>query len=130
MTVLLRIGQRELIHDHCKGRRFQDCVPEHQRVRLQFDDGYEVDVDWSTAGPELREARQHLILTNERAMPSQFGYVRGKEVKHVVTDGERLYLAFTDGHELVIRWERDPDVRAINCTVVMPSVSLSGKAWG
>jgi hypothetical protein len=129
MTILLRVGQRELIHDHCKGRQFQDCIPKHQRVCLQFADGYEVEVDWDK-GPELRDARQTLVLTNERAMPSQFGYVRGKTVKHVVTDGERLYLAFTDGHELVIRWEREPDVRAINCTVVMPGVSLSGEAWG
>jgi hypothetical protein len=128
--IALRIGERELIHDHCKGRQFKDCIPEHQRVRLQFEDGYEVDVDWDTPGPELREARQTLIITNEYAMPSRFGYVRGKVVKHVVTDGARLYLAFTDGHELVIRWEKTPDARAVNCTVQMTGVSLSGEAWG
>ena len=129
MTTLL-IGQRELIHDHCKGRQFADCVPEHQRVRLLFADGYEVEVDWAVNGPELRDARQRLILTDERALPSQFGYVRGKTVKHVVTDGARLYLCFTDGHELVIRWESEPDARAVNCSVVMPSVSLTGAVFG
>lgn len=129
MTVLLLIGDRELIHDHCKGRAFRDCIPEHQRVRLQFEDGYEVDVDWSSSGPELRDARQ-CIITNEYALPTQFRYVQGKIVKHVVTDGARLYLAFTDGHELVIRWERDPDARGVNCSVQVQGVSLFGEAFG
>lgn len=130
MPTLLRIGERELIHDHCKGRRFADCIPEHQRVRLCFEDGYEVDVDWAVNGPELRDARQRLVLTNEYAMPTQLAYVRGKVVKHVATDGARLYLAFTDGHELVIRWEGEPDARSVNCTIVVPAVSMTGEALG
>ena len=127
---MILFRDRELIHDHCKGRRFEDCIPHSQRVTLVFDDAYEVDVDWASDGPELRDARQRLVLTNELAMPTQFGYVRGKTVKHVVTDGARLYLAFTDGHELVIRWEGEPDARAVNCSIVMPSVSLLGEACG
>lgn len=127
--ILLKVGERERIHDHVKGRVFKDCIARHQRVCLQFEDGYEVEVDWDSSGPELRTATQTLVLSNERAMPTQFAYVVGKTVRQVVTDGARLYLCFTDGHELVFRWEREPDARAVNVTInPLPSVAIFGDA--
>ena len=126
--VLLKIGDRALIHNAAKGRVFRDCIARHQRVVLCFEDGTEIEVDWASSGPELYSTTRRLVLSDEYAMPSEFRRVSGKTVKHVVTDGARLYLAFTDGHELVFRWEGEPDARAINVSVHVRGVEMNGVA--
>jgi hypothetical protein len=119
-----------LIHDHLTGRRLADVIAEHQQIVVRCMDGYEVCAEWASSGPELRWARQ-AILVPDRVLDSRFAFVRGKTISMALTDGEQLLLRFNDGHELAVRWDdRQPDVRAVNCRVEIPSAMTSGMTWG
>jgi hypothetical protein len=116
------------IHSHLVGRQFGDCVPAHQRVTIRCLDGFEVEVEWASSGPEVRTVAQRL-LGPERVLRSEFAYVQGKAIKHVLTDGEQLLIGFTDGHELAVRWkDEQPDAAAVNVKVGIFGVDTFGAA--
>jgi hypothetical protein len=109
------------------GRRFGDCIPAHQRITVRCTDGFEVDVDWASSGPEVRASRQGLVVP-DRVLDPKFAYVCGKVIKRCLTNGSNLLIGFTDGHELAIAWDGIPDARAINVSVGLVGVSMSGSA--
>lgn len=109
------------------GRVFFDAVPDGDDFRLRFADGLEIVVAWASSGPEVKAFAQH-IITSERALHPQFQYVSGKTVKQVLTDGRKLILQFTDGHELRSDFRRAPAVEAVDARVRLSSKTLIGSA--
>lgn len=118
------------IHQLCKGRVFRDAIQDGQDFRLRFLDGFELVCAWGSAGPEPKACAQG-ILTKELAIHPQFRYVCGKTVAAVLTDGEKLIIRFTDGHELRSSFGRcGPQVDGVDVKVQVPSpiasIALAG----
>lgn len=90
------------INSLAKGQKFFDAVPCGQEdFLLRFLSGLEVQVAWSSQGPEVKDHRYIVAgVLGERALQPQFQYVSGKTVSQVLTDGRQLIISFTDGHEL------------------------------
>lgn len=106
----------------CAGKRFFDAIPDGDDFRLRFEDGVEIKIAWESDGPKTIGIA-HGIITTERALHSQFRYVTGKVVEAVYTDGNKLVVRFTDGHELRSSFRAKPTVDAIDVKIKLEPAS-------
>lgn len=102
------------------GRAFRDAIPDGDDFRLRFTDGLEILCAWASSGPEVKVVNQG-VITAEQALHPQFRYVAGKVVRQVLTDGTKLVIAFSDGHELRSDFRRQPTVRGVDVRVAIES---------
>lgn len=102
------------------GRTFRDAIPDGDEFRLRFYDGTEIVCAWASSGPEVKAVNRG-VITAEHALHPQFRYVAGKVVEQVLTDGQRLVIVFTDGHELRSDFRRAPAVRGVDVRVSVES---------
>lgn len=108
------------ITSYAAGRRFRDAIPDGDNFRLRFMDGLEIEVAWDSGGPEVKRV-EHGVITQETVIAPQFRYVTGKTVREVLTDGTKLILAFTDGHELRSDFKRAPEVCGVDVRLALPA---------
>lgn len=120
-----------MINDVVAGKVFHDAYSGNSKLYLRMRDGYTVACAWDSAGPVLVDAIQ-LHAPTDQALEPRFQYCSGKVIRHVVTDGERLLIVFTDGHELQVNhMSSDPDPDAVHVRIALPAPPpLFGTAGG
>lgn len=103
------------------GRALHDIYSGNGKLYLRMKDGRTIRCAWGDHGPELVDVVQ-LLPPTDQALEPRFQYVSGKTVKHVLTDGERMLVVFTDGHELQVNHERpDPEGDAVHVRIMLPA---------
>ena len=108
----------------------RDAIPDGDDFRLRFADGLEIVCAWGDHGPEVKYCT-HNVLTAETDLHPQFRYVTGKTVRQILTDGRKLIVQFTDGHELRSSFRTAPEVEAVDVKIVLPTpIPCQGQAWG
>jgi hypothetical protein len=105
------------------GRTFWDAIPDGDDFRLRFTDGVEIVCAWGSQGPEVK-ATHFGVITKDRSIHPQFQYVSGKLVRQVLTDGKKLIIQFSDGHELRSDFKRGPKVEAVDVRMKLTEPSF------
>lgn len=112
----------------CSGRVFHDCIEQNGDLVLRFRDGRNAVAAWGVDGPELKSL-EYGLAPDTVDMHPQFGYVSGKTVRAVLTDGERLRVEFTDDHSFRIGMPKSaPIPEGVDVTLTLQGVSFSGMA--
>lgn len=110
-----------MITPHVAGSVLHDVYSGNGRLYLRMKDGKTVRCAWGDAGPELIDVVQ-LLPPTDQALEPRFRYVSGKTIRHVLTDGDRMLLVFTDGHELQVNHQKaDPESDAVHVRVKVPA---------
>lgn len=110
-----------MISPHVAGCTLHDIYSGNARLYLRMKDGKTVRCAWGDQGPELIDVL-HLLPPTDQALESRFQYVSGKTIRNVLTDGERMLIAFTDGHELQVNHRKaDPEGDAVHVRVKVPA---------
>lgn len=110
-----------MITPHVAGCVLHDVYSGNGKLYLRMKDGKTVRCAWGDDGPELVDVLQ-LLPPTDQALEPRFRYVSGKTIRNVVTDGMRMLICFTDGHELQVNHVKaDPDSDAVHVRVKVPA---------
>lgn len=110
-----------MITPHVAGGVLHDVYSGNGRLYLRMRDGKTVRCAWGDHGPELIDVLQ-LLPPTDQALEPRFQYVSGKTIRHVLTDGEKMLIAFTDGHELQVTHQKpDPEGDAVHVRIKVPA---------
>lgn len=110
-----------MITPHVRGQVLHDIYSGNGRLYLRMKSGKTVRCAWGDHGPELIDVVQ-LLPPTDQALEARFQYVSGKIIRNVLTDGEKMLIAFTDGHELQVNHRKaDPEGDAVHVRVQVPA---------
>ena len=85
-----------MITPHVRGQVLHDIYSGNGRLYLRMKNGKTVRCAWGDHGPELIDVVQ-LLPPTDQALEARFQYVSGKTIRNILTDGEKMLIAFTDG---------------------------------